>query len=149
MVGAVRCVNGVPGAFEDGLEGAVAPELEVLVMRLSAGAHADPFRGWVLEDATALLVALQEAIGDAGNVAVVLPREETGDAWEAAAMDAAVEAVRAAMHSLTFELAGRMRLNVVVCGPAPDDGVRSTLAFLGGADGSYVAGSTFDLRSAA
>jgi hypothetical protein len=117
---------------------------------MEAGRGGDSFRRWAVNDCAALLEALQallRACGAPPNIAVLVACEFTADPWERAAMEAALEAVRGAVHSLTPELGASARLNVIACRPGgDDDGVAAALSYVASPGGAYVAGSTFDLR---
>jgi hypothetical protein len=143
-------INGPAGDFEATLP--APPGVTILSLRMEAGQRGDPFRRWAVDDCAALLEALQELVrvgGTAPNIAVVVACEPTADPWEQAAMDAALEAVRGAVHSLTPELGAAARLNIIACRPKGNhDGVAAALGYVASPGGAYVAGSTFDLREA-
>jgi len=147
-VGARR-VNGASGAFEQRLN--PPGDVRLLVLRLEEGGDPDPFATGVLDGCGALLAALRDLLADAGteqpNVALVVVCPEPVDRWTHAAEHATVEAVRGAMQSLTPELGARARINVFVCRAEGDeDALDAALRFVASPGGSYVAGSTFDLR---
>jgi hypothetical protein len=125
--------------------------LTLLTLHMEAGRHEDPFRRWAVDECAALLEALQALLRDstgALDVAVLLGCGPTHDPFERAAMEAAVEAVRGAVHSLTPELAATARLNVIVFELGAGAGaVASALDYIASPGGAYVAGSTFDLRA--
>jgi hypothetical protein len=126
------------------------PSLTVLTLHMEAGQDGDPFRRWAVDECAALLEALQRLLRDSAealDVAVLVGCETTHDPFERAAMEAALEAVRGAVHSLTPELGASARLNVIAFRPGTDsDAVASALDYIASPGGAYVAGSTFDLR---
>lgn len=128
----------------------IPPGLTVLSLRMAAGQGGDPFRRWAVDGCASLLEALQRLIGDSTSpmsVVILVACDATGDPWEHAAMEAGLEAVRGAVHSLTPELGAAARLNVVVRRLGGDDeAVVAALEYIASPGGAYVAGSTLDLR---
>jgi len=125
------------------------PGLTVLPFTMEPGQAGDPFRRWAVEECANLLQALQGLLREAGeqaDIAVVVSFGATGDRWERAAMESALEAVRGAVHSLTPEVGAAARLNVIACRTGDDERVAAALRYIASPGGAYVAGSTFDLR---
>lgn len=142
-------VNGPAGPFEAAL--AVPAGLTVLSLRMEAGVGGDAFARWAVDDCAALLAALQVLLreGASPNIAILIVLDDTADPWERAAMDATLEAVRGAVHSLTPEIGAATRLNVIACRPGHAGGIAPALEYVASPGGAYVAGSTFDLRETA
>lgn len=113
----------------------------------------DPFRRWVVDGARELIATLRETLvqpsdDDPVKVAVVLAVPQGDDPWTTAAAAAACEAARGIVGALTLERGPAVRLNLVLTTQAGTSELAETLDLLVAPEGSFVAGTTFDLREA-